>query len=93
MSSDDDTPVIDEGLTLRASQMDWSLEAQHPPAIVVCRNGHSEYRSLAKFDLASDRIIAKTGCPACGTHEMMIRRALPRADTVWVLGVRTHVIL
>lgn len=67
---DDVTPVIDEGLHHRAAQIDWSPCEKFEPNVVACRNGHKEYRSYSRFDLASDRIVAQRPCPECGTHEM-----------------------
>lgn len=82
LGDDDDTPIIDEGYSLRSRQIDWTRIERHPPSIVVCRSEHAPYRSHAKYDAMTDRIIARLGCPLCHTHEMRSAMSVPDGQVV-----------
>jgi hypothetical protein len=72
------TPVVDEGLTLRASQLDWSTCKE--PAIVQCMERHGFFQSNAKFDLSTEAIISEIGCPVCHSHRMTSVTVPPKDD-------------
>lgn len=81
LGDEDSTPVIDEGLHARAKQIDWTPLDKWPPNVVECRRGHKEYRSHAKYDAVSSRIVSRLPCPVCGSHEMK-RSSIIEATTV-----------
>jgi hypothetical protein len=81
LGDEDDTPIIDDGLHARAKQIDWRHLERYTPNVVQCRSSHREFRSLAKYDTISSRIISKEPCPVCGSHEMR-RSSIIDATTV-----------